>query len=163
MTSANENETMPIGHIRPLALGIVWRSGDHGDELLVCEYYDHVKDETFYRPLGGGIEFGERGYQTVQREFHEELGVELVKGHYLATLENIFTHEGQRGHEIVLLYQVTLADLSLYEQETIEVNEGGKTLTARWMPLHKFQTGGPPLYPDGLPELLASKDATLRE
>ncbi len=26
---------------------------------------------------------------------------------------------------------------------------------------NEFQTGGPPLYPDGLPELLASKDATL--
>lgn len=147
---------MHPGHIRPLALGIIWRN----NELLVCQYYDHVKGETFYRPLGGSIEFGERGPEAVRREFREELGVELVDVRYLATLENIFICEGQRGHEIVLLYTATLADPSLYEQQSIEVHEEGQILTAHWMPLDEFQTGSPPLYPDGLPELLASRDTT---
>jgi ADP-ribose pyrophosphatase YjhB (NUDIX family) len=145
--------------IRPLALGIVWR----GDELLVCKFYDHVKGETFYRPLGGSIEFGERGEEAVRCEFREELGVELAETRYLATLENIFTYQGKGGHEIVLLYEATLADQSLYERETIEVNEGGKALTAHWMSWREFLAGDPPLYPDGLPELLASQKTTLRE
>ncbi len=79
----------------------------------------------------------------------------------MATLENIFVHEEQRGHEIVLLYQATLADSSLYERETLTVNENGQILTARWMALREFPPGGPPLYPDGLPELLANEDITL--
>ncbi len=150
--------------IRPLALGIVWR-GDHlpnkevaQRRLLVFEGYDHVKDETFYRPLGGGIVFGERSQQTLRREFREELSADLVDVRYLAMLENIFTCNGQRGHEIVLLYEATLADSSLYGRETLTVHEEGELLTARWMGLRAFQAGGPPLYPDGLLELLLDKD-----
>jgi hypothetical protein len=36
------DEPMNNERIRPLALGIIWR----GDEVLVLEAYDHVKDET---------------------------------------------------------------------------------------------------------------------
>jgi len=132
--------------IRPLALGLVWR----GDELLVFEGYDRVKDEIYYRPLGGGIEFGEQSHEALRREFREELGVELVDVRYTATTENIFVCDGQRGHEIILLYEATLADPSLYEQETLEVHEESEIVPARWMPLREFQEGGPPLYPDGL-------------
>jgi len=92
--------------IRPLALGIVWR----GDELLVFEAHDRIKNETYYRPLGGGIELGERGHETLRREFREEIDVELASARYLATLENIFTCNGARGHEIVLLYPLRTRD-----------------------------------------------------
>ena len=110
---------MNDGQIRPLALGVVWR----GAEILVFEGYDHVKDETFYRLLGGGIEFGER------------------------------------GHEIVLLYEAALADHSFYELETLQVREETETLPAYWMPLRSFREGGPPLYPDGLLECLTGQMA----
>lgn len=139
------------GQIRPIALGIIWR----GDELLVFEAHDRVKDETFYRPLGGGIEFGEHSLEALRREFREELGAELTDVRYLVTLESIFTCDGQRGHEIVLLYEATLSDPSLYEQERFEVDEGnGILLPAHWMPLSEFRGGGPPLYPDKLFEYL---------
>lgn len=142
--------------IRPLALGIVWRD----DDILVFEGTDSVKGETFYRPLGGGIEFGEHSQDALRREFREELGVELTNVLYLATLENIFTCNGDRGHEIVLLYKATLADLSLYGRDTFEVHEENETLTAYWMPLRGFQADGPPLYPNGLLELLTGEDTT---
>ncbi len=44
--------------VRPLAI-CVFR---HHDRILVMEGYDPVKKEHFYRPLGGGIEFGEPGH-----------------------------------------------------------------------------------------------------
>jgi len=150
------NEAMNNERIRPLALGIVWRD----DSLLVFEGYDRVKCENFYRLLGGGIEFGERSQEALRREFREELGAELVEVRYLATLENIFTCNDQRGHEIVLLYEATLADPSFYERETLEVHEEEETLMAYWIPLYKFQTGGLSLYPDGLLELLTDRDTT---
>ena len=129
-----------------MALGLVWR----GDELLVFEGYDRVKDEVYYRPLGGGIEFGEHSQEALRREFREELGVELADVRYLATTENIFVCNSQRGHEIILLYEVTLADQSLYKRETLEVHEETETLTARWISLREFQGNGLLLYPDGL-------------
>jgi hypothetical protein len=122
--------------IRPLALGIVWQ----GDSLLVFEGYDYVKDEIFYRPLGGGIE--------------------LASVRYLAATENIFTCNGKLGHEIVLLYEVSLADPSFYERESFAVDEENEILTARWIPLREFQEDGPPLYPDGLLELLTGRNVT---
>lgn len=42
----------------------------HHDRLLVQEY--HTSDETYYRPLGGSIELGEKSAHTVIREFKEE-------------------------------------------------------------------------------------------
>jgi hypothetical protein len=41
--------------IRPIAI-CVFR---HQNRILVIEAYDHIKNEKYYRPLGGGIEFGE--------------------------------------------------------------------------------------------------------
>ena len=144
------------GYIRPLALGIVWR----GDEILVFEGYDRFKGETFYRPLGGGIQFGERSQEALRREFREEVGSELASVCYLDTLENIFVSNGRDGHEIVMVYEASLADRSFYERETFEIHEENAVFIARWMPLHRFQTDGLPLYPDGLLELLTGRDVT---
>ena len=100
--------------IRPLAIGIFRRD----DRILVCEGYDPVKQQAFYRPLGGGIEFGERGAEAVVRELCEEIGAEMTNPHYLGTLENLFTYNGKPGHEIVLVFAVQLTDPGLYERET---------------------------------------------
>lgn len=142
---------MRPGQIRPLALAVIWR----GDELLVGEFHNefHDEKETFYRPLGGTIEFREHGQDALRREFREELGVELANVHYLATLENIFAYKGRVGHEIVLLYEAAVVNQTLYEQDALQVNEEGITQTARWMNLRQFENGLP-LHPNGLLELL---------
>jgi NADH pyrophosphatase NudC (nudix superfamily) len=61
---------------------------------LVFESYDTHKDETFYRLLGGSIEFGEPSEQTMRRELYEEAGLELCDVRYLATTENVFPSSG---------------------------------------------------------------------
>ena len=145
------------GHIRPIALALIWR----GEELLVFEGYDPADGGVFYRPLGGGIRFGERSDEALRRELREELGVELVDVRYLRTLENLFVHNGAPGHEIVQLYEATLADPSFYERERFEVHEdGGLVLTARWMALDEFQGDSPPLVPEGLLPLLTCEGGT---
>ena len=104
-----------MSHIRPLAICIF----RHNDEILVSEERDPSKGETFYRPLGGGIEFGEHSVETIHRELMEEIGAEVKALVYLGTLENIFTFNGEPGHEIVQVYDGVLVESGLYEQAVI--------------------------------------------
>ena len=136
--------------IRPIAICVC----HHENHILVAEMYDTVKRETFYRPLGGTIEFGERGEEAVRREFMEEIGAHLEDISYLGMLENIFTCEGLRGHEIVLVYDGILAEKSLYTREVILGDELGIPFKAIWKNIDGFTAGTPPVYPDGLLELL---------
>jgi 8-oxo-dGTP pyrophosphatase MutT (NUDIX family) len=140
--------------VRPLAICLFRR----GERILVMEGYDPLKREQFFRPLGGGIEFGERGQETVQRELLEEIQAEAQDIHYLFTLENIFTFNGGRGHEIVLVYDGRLNDESLYEREVIEGPEYDPfrkaPMRALWMRVDEFGDGRAILYPGGLLERL---------
>ena len=148
------------GHVRSIALAVIRRERD--DAILVYEGYDPRRDMTFYRPLGGTIEFGEPSEQTVRRELHEEVGLELQDVQYLATIENIFTHQGQMGHEIVMLYSARLAESTVqaYDREVIQgVEANGQPLTVRWIPLSHFGSDGPPLFPTGLLELLTGENS----
>jgi ADP-ribose pyrophosphatase YjhB (NUDIX family) len=138
--------------IRPLALAVV----RNGDALLLQRGHDPVKGETFYRPLGGGIEFGERSAEALVREIREELGAEALNPRLLGWVENIFVYDGRPGHEIIALYEVDLADRALYELAELPYAEaGGPAGAAVWRELAEFGPGRPPLYPDGLLELIA--------
>ena len=86
--------------IRPISICVLRR----GDEILVMEARDESRDLTFYRPLGGGIEFGERSDDAVKRELQEEIGAELDELRLLTVLENLFEFEGKAWHEIVFVY-----------------------------------------------------------
>ncbi len=139
--------------IRPLAICLF----RNGNRILVGEGYDPVKRETFYRPLGGGIEFGERAEETIRREVREEIGAEVAALRYLFTLENIFIFNGETGHEIVMVFDGLLSDESLYRQAVIEGQEtdGERLLPLKavWKEIGDFGSHAP-LYPDGLLERL---------
>jgi len=143
---------MKPGKVRPLAI-CVFR---HEGRILAAEGYDRMKNQIFYRPLGGKIEFGETGAQTVSRELMEEINAEVADQRYLGMLENLFIFEGKAGHEIVLIYDGRFTNESLYQQESIEgVEDRAAPLIARWLRLDWLeQDGAPPLRPDGLLHLL---------
>jgi ADP-ribose pyrophosphatase YjhB (NUDIX family) len=145
---------MKGGIIRPIAVCLF----RHNGRILAAEGYDALKQQLFYRPLGGTIEFGERGKETIVREIAEELGVKVKGLRYLATVENIFTYQGQMGHEIVLVYDGAFVDQNLYEQPVLygyEMDDSSK-IKAVWIETTARGPESPPLYPDGLPELLAN-------
>ncbi len=101
---------MKRGKVRPLAICVIIEDGN----ILVQEGFDQVKMDVFYRPLGGKIKFGELGSVTVARELFEEINAEIINIQYLGTLENIFTYNGDDGHEIVLVYSGRIKNLNLF-------------------------------------------------
>jgi len=123
---------------------------------MVSEEHDPFKGETFYRPLGGGIEFGEHSIDTIRRELMEEIGAKVTDLVYLGTLENIFVFNGIPGHEIVQVYDGALVEPGLYEQAVISGHEADVNLPMKviWKRLDEFGPGKPILYPTGLLELL---------
>ena len=86
--------------IRPLAICVFYRDR----RILVNEAHDPLTGQTFYRPLGGGIEFGETSVKAIAREIREEIGAEVTQLRLLGTLESLFTFSGVAGHEIVQVY-----------------------------------------------------------
>src|SRR5918996_4389604 len=140
-----------MNQIRPIALCVF----HHNNRILVFEGYDKVKDEIFYRPLGGGIEFGEKGTDAIRRELKEEINVDITDLEYLGMLENIYTFNGGSYHEVVLVYNGALVKVGLYEQAMILGKEAnGDDIRATWKELDEFKEGKSILYPPGLLEIL---------
>jgi len=140
-----------MNQIRPLAICVFCNK----DRILVFEGYDPIKKQSFYRPLGGGIEFGEYGEEAVRREIMEELHTEIKDLSFLGLLENVFVFNGTPGHEIVMVYDGALIDSKLYDQAVIAVIEAnGEEVRAAWKSLDEFEAGKSILYPDGLLTLL---------
>ena len=137
--------------IRPIAI-CTFRSDS---QILVFEAYDAVEDEVFYRPLGGGIRFGEHSSEALVREINEELGADISKLTFLGSLENIFVYNGEPGHELVQVYNATFNNPAFYEKEEFEaIEDNGEKLKVLWKDIADFKKGQAMLYPNGLLELL---------
>ncbi len=134
---------------RPISLAAIRR----GDDVLVYQGQSRQEARPYFRPLGGGIEFGERAVEALHREVREELGVEVEHPHLLGVLENIFRNGETDRHEIVFVFDATLVDRSLYERDELwpSLDEGNPV---SWQPLARFVAGEASLYPAGLLDLL---------
>ena len=118
-----------------------------GSLFLVGEGYDRVKEQRFYRPLGGGIEAGESAEEAVVREIREELG-ELVRDvRYLGEIDNRFVYEGEARWEVVQVFEAELMSEGPLRVEAVEA-EGW---VLKWISIEDLDG---PLYPAGLVELL---------
>lgn len=138
----------PAPRIRFKALGLHWRVG----RLLAVEVMDDAGRVTGVRPLGGSVEFGETAEAAVIREFREELGVTIEVVGPPIFMENIYTHEGSFGHELLAIFNVTFSDAAFADEARIEFHEDdGTKCSAEWFALDALDLpGGPKLYPDGL-------------
>jgi ADP-ribose pyrophosphatase YjhB (NUDIX family) len=128
------------------AMAVIRRPRDGA--LLVSE----APDGSFQRPLGGHVEFGEYAVDTLHREFGEEIGQRLTGVRLLGVLENIFPWQGGTEHEVVFIFSAAFADEAAYEiEEQVIADDTEPKSRVLWRPPGAIS---PPLYPDGLTELI---------
>ena len=78
----------------------------------------------YHRLIGGTVELGESHRDTIRREVDEELGATIRDLTLLTTVENIFTLDGDLGHEIVFLYSGRLDPAPPAAGATLTENDG---------------------------------------
>ena len=142
----------PVQAIRVLAIALLV----YQDHLLCADGYDHVKQQQFYRPLGGGVEFGETAAEAVVRELREETGMTVEVRANLGAVENLFTFHGSPGHEVVFeLVCVPAPGSEPRDLAQVTCDEGGSAFSAHWLPLAEVIGGMHRIYPEGLPDRIA--------
>ncbi|MEM1343040.1 MAG: NUDIX domain-containing protein [Pseudomonadota bacterium] len=120
--------------------------------MFAAEVLDDAGQVKGVRPLGGTVEFGETAAAAVVREFREELGLGVRLTSQPFFMENIYTHEGETGHEIVALFEVAFPTGAFAGETRIVFREdSGLECTAAWFDVATLDLpGGPRLYPNGL-------------
>lgn len=130
--------------IRPISIGLAIKN----NKLLVNEGFDKVKNQTFYRCLGGGIEFLETSSDALKREFKEELDIDVTVKDFLGVSENIFTFSGKNAHEIVFYYTIEIDEKDYKPEYTVV--EGERKTRATWIDINEFKNGSKILYPEAM-------------
>ncbi|HKY79319.1 MAG TPA: NUDIX domain-containing protein [Anaerolineales bacterium] len=130
----------------PIELKAMVLIRNNGD-LLVSKGFDEIKQSFFYRLLGGHVEFFETAEQAVRREIMEEIGSELENLKLIGVIENLFTYQGKRGHEIDYLFSGRLTLAELLKQRRFRLQEDDGEFWAEWVAAVEIFSGSIPLYP----------------
>ncbi|SMX28751.1 pyrimidine (deoxy)nucleoside triphosphate pyrophosphohydrolase [Pelagimonas phthalicica] len=141
----------PRQTVRVISIGIFTREG----QILAAPVHDDQGQIKGWRPLGGGVEFGETAKDTLIREIKEETAQDVTDLKQIGVLENHFEHHGDKGHEIVFVYHARFAEAAVYQADLLAFSEeqSGEQY-AKWIPLEKFRAKRVALYPEGLIDLL---------
>lgn len=130
---------------------LAWLQQD--DHLFVVKMHDCRKCDDYYRPVGGSVEFGETTREALLREVHEELNTRIrITGEPLI-VENLFTCDGEQGHEIDYVYPAQFIDPVFHLPQVYPLIEAsGERYEAMWIALPKFLDGRLRLVPEALLE-----------
>jgi 8-oxo-dGTP pyrophosphatase MutT (NUDIX family) len=89
---------------------------------------------------GGRCELQEASDVTLFREYQEEIGETVEVGRPRFMVENFFQYNGERYHELSLMYEVTFPSESPYsKQESFIGKEGSENLIFKWFPLEMLE------------------------
>lgn len=141
---------MTSSNIRIKSIFLVERNEN---EIFVSEIYDPLIKQTYYRPIGGTVEFGEKTIDTLKREIYEETGQTIVNEKLFHISENTFTHNGEKGHEIVFVYTGEFVGNEIYNYEEYWLTESnGEKVRCLWLDKQLFKEKKIKLIPESLVE-----------
>lgn len=86
--------------------------------------------EGYYALIGGHIE-DETLREGVKREFKEETNLNVAVGDLLYLIENVYSRDREKHHEVVFYFRVNIINGSFEDKR--------KDATVRWIPLKKVQ------------------------
>lgn len=84
-----------------------------GESILVCR----AKGKGHYFLPGGHVEYGEDISAALSREMVEELGVIIKKTKLIGVVDNFYTENGRKHHEINLVFSGVLKKISTESKE----------------------------------------------
>ncbi|MEM7374187.1 MAG: NUDIX domain-containing protein [Bacteroidota bacterium] len=137
--------------IQPIALCFFRRE----NQILVAERYDGKKKENYYRPLGGGLMFGEYSWDTIRREIKEEIGEEIKNLTFIGQTESICPDQEHPDHEIIFMFEGEFVNKSTYTKEILLGKErDGEEIRVVWKPISEFRKKKARFHPEALLDYL---------
>jgi hypothetical protein len=91
---------------------------------------------------------------VVVREIAEGLGATLLVPRLLGVVENVYTYDGEPGHEVVFVYAGRLAEGDVVPPEGGWYDDAGISMWVEWRPCDEGDSDALPLDPDGVGKLL---------
>lgn len=105
-----------------------------------------AKDDHWSLP-GGRVALMEESGVALEREFQEELGIDVRVERLLWSVENFFQYDNMDFHEIGFYYKVYAENDSLFSKEEFHGNEGER-LIYKWVPIRELNNIA--LYPEAI-------------
>ena len=120
-----------------------------GEEILLF----HFKNGGFWSLPGGRCDLHENTEQATIREFQEEIGETVTVDRLLWVIENFFTWDHEKFHELLFVYLVNLpADSKILTQDEFNAHEGGQNMLCKWV--NPKDLGNYKILPAILPKIL---------
>ena len=112
----------------------------------------HDLDSIHYTLPGGRVKEGETTKETLKSEIKEEMGQDIKIIKSVSFMENLFTMDEKKYHEILVTYELEFLDKTMYEKEKIKTIEKDKRLEFIWFEKNKLDSII--FVPSGLKEII---------
>lgn len=140
---------MLADHIKVKAM-IIAPSADGTAHAVSVHGRSQENPEGFHRLIGGSVELGETAREAMIREVDEELGASISDLRQLGVVENVFTYNGDIGHEIVFVFTGRLSPMPTEVDATLTEIDGS-VVPVVWRPF--ADQDEVPLFPVGAVDL----------
>lgn len=100
----------------------------NGNKVLL----HHSLKSTLYILPGGRVKEGETTEEAIKREIKEEMGQDINIVKSVSFMENLFSLDGEKYHEILVTYELEFIDKTAYKKEKIEAIEKNEKIEFIW-------------------------------